>query len=62
MKTVSVTGYCPYVDDSISIKISYTEYKVLGSPPISAENILCPYSGECPDFEECPVVYQKEAL
>lgn len=60
-KTVSVTGYCPYIDDEITINATYTKYAVLGTEPLATfQHCNCPYIGECPDSKECPVALQKK--
>lgn len=58
-KTAYVSGFCPFLEEEVTIRATFTRYAPLGTiPQASPDKNLCEYGGECnldPD-NDCPVL------
>ncbi len=60
-KTVNICGFCPFMDEDVTIKATFTRYAPLGAIPTAKllQN-FCEYRDDCgldPE-ENCPVSTQ----
>lgn len=60
-ETLEMTGFCPYLQQDVSVDATYQKYSPLGDPNTYAvfSGINCPNSSECPDSSACPVALQR---
>lgn len=56
-KTANVNGYCPFLDEEVTIKTTFTKYAPLGTEPLATPGIpQCAYVSGCQQDENCPVL------
>lgn len=61
-KTASISGFCPYFNEEVTIRAAFICYDPIGAiPGATPERNLCQYSLECgrsPDPNDCPIFNQ----
>jgi hypothetical protein len=53
-KIANVSGFCPYLDEDVTIKATFTEYSVLG-----AESFATPLENLCENRDSCDIEPQR---
>lgn len=54
-----VSGYCPFLDEEVTIKVTYTRYAPLGAEPLAKPvGHYCDYGSDCRQGDNCPVFDQ----
>lgn len=49
-KIANISGFCPYLDEDVTIKATFTEYSALG-----AESFATPLENLCENCDDCGI-------
>lgn len=58
-KTAYVSGYCPFLDEEVTIKATYAMYAPLGTEPMATPtSYYCEHGNDCQQGNNCPIFDQ----
>lgn len=58
-KIARISGFCPFQDDDVTIKVKCSRYGAIGAPAYaSVKENMCECKSNSPDAENCPVADQ----